>query len=356
MFTSKIISIILLVCLIMFHNSYAFLQNRHLPLKKLNFANIYHRKMGNILQTTAFGYLSNWYNLYVTRWFGPRRHTQNHVKFATSNINDASSILPGIDIYDLNKVWNLNGLKQEVSRNYLRTFKKIEKINERINRAIISSETSVKNEDINDIHSLRLEMQLLKERLKDVASLEEDLKLLKSNSDQRFKDAIERAIALNINDQPPPRPEKPVKKPKAVPSGPRKPYYQYRSVDNIIIRVGRSASDNDELSLNKEHRDQDHWWLHVAGCPGSHVVIMDSDDNLPTTKRDTLIDAALLAAVNSKISQAGRVQVTYTRCRHVTKPYGAKPGLVFLKDEVATTRVDIKAETSRLERLLVTKE
>ena len=39
------------------------------------------------------------------------------------------------------------------------------------------------------------------------------------------------------------------------------------------IRVGKGAGDNDKLSLEPEHRDGHDWWLHAAGCPGSHVVI-----------------------------------------------------------------------------------
>ena len=47
--------------------------------------------------------------------------------------------------------------------------------------------------------------------------------------------------------------------------------------------------------------------------------------------------------------------VTYTRCRNVSKPFGAKAGLVQLSGDVATIQVNIKAETARLERLMLTK-
>lgn len=255
----------------------------------------------------------------------------------------------------IKKVWDLNGLKQETSRAYLRTFKKIEKANERLNKSLMSTDTeSVTSTSVVD---LKNEIAALKARLLDLTVLEEDLKKIKSTSNNDFQSIIERALALELSDSPPVRADQQVKvkKPKAA-TQPRKPYFRFTSIDNILIKVGRSAADNDELSLSSEHREGSHWWLHVAGCPGSHVVICNSDDNLPTSYRETLIDAALLAAVNSKTSQSGRVQVTYTRCRHVTKPYGAKPGLVFLKDEVATTRIDVKAENKRLERLLLTKD
>jgi hypothetical protein len=44
------------------------------------------------------------------------------------------------------------------------------------------------------------------------------------------------------------------------------------------------------------------------------------------------------------------------RCRNVSKPKGSKPGLVQLNGDVATIRIDVKAESKRLERLEKTKE
>jgi hypothetical protein len=59
--------------------------------------------------------------------------------------------------------------------------------------------------------------------------------------------------------------------------------------------------------------------------------------------------------VNSKAANAGKVTVNYCRCRNVSKPSGAKPGLVYLNGEVSTIAVNIKSETLRLDRLLLTK-
>jgi len=63
-----------------------------------------------------------------------------------------------------------------------------------------------------------------------------------------------------------------------------------------------------------------------------------------------------LAAINSKAKQAGKVQVTLTRCRNVSKPRGAKAGLVQLSGDVLTISVDLKAEAHRLERLVKAEE
>lgn len=157
-------------------------------------------------------------------------------------------------------------------------------------------------------------------------------------------------LELDLKDAtPPPRPRGPKKEkgPKPGITGPRKPYREYTSGDGIKILVGRTANDNDDLSLNKEHRDQGDWWLHAAGCPGSHVVIRYSDEDVP---QSTVMDAALLAAKYSKAGTA-KTSVTLTRCRNVSKPALAKPGLVTLSGDVRTVRVDVKANRERIERL-----
>ena len=69
-------------------------------------------------------------------------------------------------------------------------------------------------------------------------------------------------LRLGIKDHPPPVAEagpKKIKGPKT--TAPRKPYNSYTSIDGIEIRVGRSSSDNDELSINPLYRDGNDWWM-----------------------------------------------------------------------------------------------
>ena len=69
---------------------------------------------------------------------------------------------------------------------------------------------------------------------------------------------------LGITDQPPLKPDPGPKKPKGPKTvAPRKPYNTYMSAEGIEIRVGRSSSDNDELSINPEHRDGSDWWMVI---------------------------------------------------------------------------------------------
>ena len=121
------------------------------------------------------------------------------------------------------------------------------------------------------------------------------------------------------------------------PPGPTDPdagIYQGRSIarrfvspDGLIVLVGKTAEDNDVLSLKLgSPRD---FWFHVAGDSGSHVVVRNPDglDRLP---RETLRFAAALAAGHSKVKAGGRVAVHWTRCSEVRKPRGFAPGKVTL--------------------------
>mmetsp|Transcript_7646 Transcript_7646/g.11159 ORF Transcript_7646/g.11159 Transcript_7646/m.11159 type:complete len:95 (-) Transcript_7646:1421-1705(-) len=87
--------------------------------------------------------------------------------------------------------------------------------------------------------------------------------------------------------------------------------------------------------------------MHASGCPGSHVVIRCHDENLD---EEVVNDAAALAARQSKCSGAN-IKVSLTRCRHITKPRGAKAGLVQLNGNVRTVSVNMKEAEVRLQKL-----
>lgn len=96
------------------------------------------------------------------------------------------------------------------------------------------------------------------------------------------------------------------------------------------IWAGRTSQDNDKLSL-RVARNED-WWFHVKGSPGSHVVLFVRDGFEPP--KAAIEAAASVAAWHSKQRNGGRVAVNATRARHVSKPRGAKPGLVSIRKEV----------------------
>ncbi len=99
---------------------------------------------------------------------------------------------------------------------------------------------------------------------------------------------------------------------------------RYVSSDGFEILVGRASKDNDYLTM-KVAKPND-LWLHAADYGGSHVVVRN-----PTQKevpQRTLIEAAQLAAYFSQAKKDPKVDVHYTERKFVTKPKGAKPGLV----------------------------
>ncbi len=104
--------------------------------------------------------------------------------------------------------------------------------------------------------------------------------------------------------------------------------YRTLEFEDCEILIGKSARDNDQLSLRiAAPRDL---WLHVAsGVPGSHVVVRNPDNvELPKT---VIQRAAELAAWYSKARNAKRVEVHYCRAADVSKERGAPAGQVRLR-------------------------
>ena len=258
----------------------------------------------------------------------------------------------------LDSTWNIPGLKKEAMRLTQRCFKKIGKANQRLSKAkeTVEDLTSDPNatlealENCPNIEAFQLELQELQQRMRNLNSLDEALSNLgtKKKSIVLPKEIAQLALDLGIDDKPPARPER-VSKTKGprrdAPS--RKPYRRYYSFDNIEIRVGKKAEDNDQLSLSPEHRDGSDWWMHASGCPGSHVVIRYGRQDLP---EEVIQDAAALAARQSKCT-GSVIKVSLTRCRDIRKPPGAKAGLVMLTGSVKTISVNMKQAQERLKRL-----
>jgi predicted ribosome quality control (RQC) complex YloA/Tae2 family protein len=102
---------------------------------------------------------------------------------------------------------------------------------------------------------------------------------------------------------------------------------RYISADGFEILVGRTSKDNDHLTL-KVAKPND-LWLHAADYGGSHVVVRNSTRK--EVPHRTLIEAAQLAAWFSQAKKDPKVDVHYTERKFVSKPKGAKPGLVRLQ-------------------------
>jgi predicted ribosome quality control (RQC) complex YloA/Tae2 family protein len=110
---------------------------------------------------------------------------------------------------------------------------------------------------------------------------------------------------------------------------------RFVSPDGFVVLVGKTAEDNDVLSL-KLGAPRD-FWLHVSGESGSHVVIRNPD-GLERPPRDTVRFAAGLAAGYSKARHGGQVAVHLATCADVSKPRGLPAGKVQLR-RFSTVRV-----------------
>jgi len=105
--------------------------------------------------------------------------------------------------------------------------------------------------------------------------------------------------------------------------------HQYELPGGWYVWAGKTAKDNDRLSIRVAKNDD--WWFHLRGSPGSHVVLFVRDGVQPD--KATLKAAAAIAAYHSKQRGGGSVGVTGTRARFVSKPRGAKAGLVTIRKE-----------------------
>ena len=98
---------------------------------------------------------------------------------------------------------------------------------------------------------------------------------------------------------------------------------KYISSDGFEILVGRNNLMNDKLTL-KTALPED-MWLHTQNIPGSHVIIRAGGKSIPDS---TIVEAAQIAAFNSKGRGGTKIPVDYTLARYVKKLGGAKPGMV----------------------------
>ena len=103
----------------------------------------------------------------------------------------------------------------------------------------------------------------------------------------------------------------------------RLPALRYRSSEGFVILCGRNNLQNDLLTL-KEAAKTD-LWLHTKNIPGSHVIVVSGGQVIP---EQTILEAAMIAAHNSKGREGTKIAVDFCPVKNVKKPGGAKPGMV----------------------------
>jgi predicted ribosome quality control (RQC) complex YloA/Tae2 family protein len=110
----------------------------------------------------------------------------------------------------------------------------------------------------------------------------------------------------------------------------RVPYRIFAVPGGYEVWVGKSSSDNDELTFH--YAKQQDLWFHVRGASGSHAILRvpGKDQVVP---KEAILAAARIAAYYSKMKNANTVPVAYCERKYVRKPKGAKPGTVTLERE-----------------------
>ncbi len=123
---------------------------------------------------------------------------------------------------------------------------------------------------------------------------------------------------------------------------------RYLTRDGLEIWVGRSDEGNDHLTTRLA-RGKD-LFFHVDGAPGSHVILRTEGRQDPPS--DSLVDACELAVRYSKQKNADTAQVHVVPIKNVSKPKGAKRGLVMV---TGGKSIHLRREPDRLARLMASK-
>ena len=106
------------------------------------------------------------------------------------------------------------------------------------------------------------------------------------------------------------------------------PPLTFTSADGMEIVVGRNARQNDHVTF--ELAAPSDLWLHARGVAGSHVIVRSSGRPV---SRQTIEQAAALAAAYSAARNSTSIAVDYTERRNVRRMKGGGPGLVTYSGE-----------------------
>ena len=94
-------------------------------------------------------------------------------------------------------------------------------------------------------------------------------------------------------------------------------------IDGFVVYIGMDSKSNDHLTFNIS--DNEDYWFHIKGVPGSHVVI-HLKENLPTEV--VIKKVAELAKKYSKADKDDKYTVVYCKRKFVKKDPGMIDGQV----------------------------
>jgi len=116
------------------------------------------------------------------------------------------------------------------------------------------------------------------------------------------------------------------------------PAHVYRTTDGFLVLRGKNARANEEL-LRKAASPFD-YWFHVEGGPGSHVILR-RDHPGREVPRESLVQAAILAALASWRAGDARAEVIVALAKDVRRGKGYAPGQVRVDQALMTLAVEL---------------
>jgi predicted ribosome quality control (RQC) complex YloA/Tae2 family protein len=122
----------------------------------------------------------------------------------------------------------------------------------------------------------------------------------------------------------------------------------YTTADGLEIWVGKNDEGNDVLTTRLARGND--LFFHLEGSPGSHVILRTEGKTDPPS--ESLLDAAELAVAFSKAKHATRASVHIAAVKDISKPSGAKPGLVYVH---RGRTIQLRRDPKRLERVLASR-
>ncbi len=120
---------------------------------------------------------------------------------------------------------------------------------------------------------------------------------------------------------------------------------RYATESGLEVWVGKNDEGNDILTTRLARGND--LFFHVEGDPGSHVVLRTEGKGEPA--HETLLEAAELAANFSKAKNAARVSIHIAEIKDISKPSGAKPGLVHVH---RGRTLQLRRSDERMKRIL----
>jgi len=120
---------------------------------------------------------------------------------------------------------------------------------------------------------------------------------------------------------------------------------RYVTESGLEVWVGKNDEGNDLLTTRLARGND--LFFHLEGSPGSHVILRTEGRREPP--HEALLDAAELAVHFSKAKKATRAPVHVAEIKDVSKPSGAKPGLVYVH---RGRTIQLKRSEKRLQRIL----